>query len=167
MAFSLVSLVSVLLFNSHYMDGANIINFKDTSDLNTNIVLGEYLRSGTNLDEVKKLTNGLTGENVEVQGVSSKGLNMVLYCKTGDSEGKVCVPRFNYKGYRVMDKNGTTYTIYDGKNNVITFDIPANYDGELIIDYIVPWYWRVAEAISLITWFCLIFQIICIRDDFV
>jgi hypothetical protein len=167
LAFSLVSLVSVLLFNSHYMDGANIINFKDTSDLNTNIVLGEYLRSGTNLDEVKKLTNGLTGENVEVQGVSSKGLNMVLYCKTGDSEGKVSVPRFNYKGYRVMDKNGTTYTIYDGKNNVITFDIPANYDGELIIDYIVPWYWRVAEAISLITWFCLIFQIICIRDDFV
>ena len=167
MAFSLVSLVSVLLFNSHYMDGANIINFKDTSDLNTNIVLGEYLRSGTNLDEVKKLTNGLTGENVEVQGVSSKGLNMVLYCKTGDSEGKVSVPRFYYKGYRVMDKNGTTYTIYDGKNNVITFDIPANYDGELIIDYIVPWYWRVAEAISLITWFCLIFQIICIRDDFV
>ena len=44
---------------------------------------------------------------------------MVLYCKTGDSEGKVSVPRFNYKGYRVMDKNGTTYTIYDGKNNVI------------------------------------------------
>jgi len=51
----------------------------------------------------------------------------------------------------VTDDNGTEYEIHDGTIDLISVDLPAGFEGKLTTRFIEPWYWRVAELISLVT----------------
>ena len=142
-------MISSFYFVSDYCNNANTVFYYDTPELNTYAVGGaEYLREDTDWvlypSEIEQ--ENMTEARIE----SRKGYQMELYCETGDEEGTVEVPLFHYKGYRVTDESGNTYKITDGKYNFIKFSVPAGFSGQISVDFVEPWYWRMGEAVSLL-----------------
>ena len=147
-------IMSLWFMGSYYYD--NTMNYYyDTADLNTNYSGIEYLRTGSDLNEN---THEIATRNVEETILLSRnGKRMELYCSGVGQGGEVEVPVFNYKGYCVRDEFGTEYNIEDGMNNVIKFMLPPGFSGKVVIDFEEPWYWRMAELVSLISVLGLLF----------
>ncbi len=145
---NVLSIIFALVFLGYYCDNANLVNYYDTAEISTyNVVNGEYVRSGTELD---LLTNKIATENLQGASIISRdGSNMQIHCIAGNEEGRVEVPLFNYKGYIAVDDYGNEYTIKDGMNNVISIDIPSHFEGNITISFVEPFYWRIAEVISI------------------
>ena len=68
------------------------------------------------------------------------------------------VPLLYYKGYRAYDiDTGEELEAYLGENFAVTVTIPAGFDGEVLVRFVPPWYWRLGEIISLISAVGLVF----------
>ena len=146
-----ISILMVLLFTVNY----TFENERVTSEKMSRLLLGhdvggqEYVLSGCDVEDIPR-------EIVEIGSASAQlvernGCYISVYCKTGELGGSIEVPMYNYKGYQVWDEYGNDYGIYDGENRVIRFDLPADYEGKVYVDFVEPWYWRIAELISLIS----------------
>ena len=109
----------------------------------------EYLRYPTEREELAGKPVGEGMDRVEL--LSRRGTTTVLFCAAGDDGGTVEAPVLSYPGYHVVDEEGNEYNIRDGENNVICFDLPAGFSGEITITFTEPWYWRAGELISLAT----------------
>ncbi|MCI8455428.1 MAG: hypothetical protein HFE84_12575 [Lachnospiraceae bacterium] len=159
-AVGILSVYMSCLFVSSYSDGMNLgrlwptLYYNDRAEMTTSPVIdGAYLKVGTDLNILK---NEILQENMEtVTLLSRKGTRMELYCK---GSGTVEVPMFNYKGYQVKDEFGREYECTDGNNNMLRFSLPDQFKGIVTIDFVEPWYWRLGEAISLISLIAIIVQ---------
>lgn len=57
----------------------------------------------------------------------------------------------NYKGYKAIDLNtGQELEIQNGNSGRIKLSIPASFSGDIFISWHSPWYWRVAEVLTLV-----------------
>ncbi len=141
--------IMMLFYISNYSDEAWMIYYYDTAEISTYSQHGgEYLRIEA---EPGDFSGEIVHRNMQkVQLLSREGTHMELYCESSESEGIVELPMLNYKGYRVTDEYGKRYEITDSKNALIQFTLPAGFSGEVMIDFVEPWYWRLAEAVSLI-----------------
>ncbi|MGN0482435.1 MAG: hypothetical protein ACI4HI_02670 [Lachnospiraceae bacterium] len=119
------------------------------ASLNRNFVGDEYLRK----DSYTAWMDGqYRTENMnEMTELSRKGEQIRLHCETGEQEGAVEVPMFHYPGYHAWDDQGKEYKITDGFNNTIRITLPAEYSGDITIDFWEPVLWRVSEVISLLS----------------
>ena len=64
----------------------------------------------------------------------------------------VQVPIINYENYCAKDVDtGKEFRIESGEKCRIKVELPQNYNGKIMIEYKVPWYWHLSEVISLIT----------------
>ena len=97
----------------------------------------------------------------EVTQEAVRGCYRKLHCIGSEKEGVVQVPVLNYRGYQVIDQNGVEYPIAQNYNNLIQFSVPAGFEGDIMIDFKEPWYWRTAEVISLA-----MIMALCIRKTF-
>lgn len=139
----------VFLFNGNYGVNVDFNYYYDGAEISTySLVGGEYVREGT---DVSAITPSIDSKNMsEVSILSRQGSSLELRCVAED-DGFVRVPMFHYKGYHAMDENGEEYPISDGANNQIRIEIPAGFDGTIRVAYKEPWYWRIAEIVSLIS----------------
>lgn len=163
-ASSLVVLFA-FFYTSVYDDyaGRNIVY--DTHEVNSSYLIGaEYLRSGTGrsayiFTNIQSLTGGLYGIGTkEIDEIERNGNSYVFHCITGSSKSSATVPLLNYKGYHAYDESGNELTIKDGSEYTINISLPQNYDGKIYVNFITPWYWNAALAVSII--FCIVI-IIC------
>ena len=67
-----------------------------------------------------------------------------------NSEAYVEFPVILYKGYHALCEDGELQATY-GQNQRLRVIVPANFEGNISLSYSEPWYWRVAEILSLIT----------------
>ena len=145
-------IVMSCLFLSNYNDDARFINWQNTEEINTYWIgsNAEYLRWGSGIED---LSTELSCEDVqEVSVVEREGSDMVLYARGMDEcDGAIVLPIFYYKGYHVVDEAGHEYVIEDGHNKQIRFIVPKGFEGNIMISFEEPWYWRAAELISLIS----------------
>lgn len=145
-----ICVVSSFIFTGNYLDDIRYRTWYDTADLDTGYVsAGEYLLLDFNIDNVDGKINSTYMETIEL--LERNGCKMELYCESSGKDGTVEVPIFNYKGYVVKDDKGNTYDISDGENNVVKFTLPKNFKGNITIDFVEPWYWRVSEIVTLLT----------------
>lgn len=111
----------------------------------------EYLPVGTD-ETLLKEGRYITSDQVILTQASKNGTNIKLTCNNnGNEQGYVEVPLLYYKGYQAHDlqsKQLLETTI--GDNNVVRVNIPYEYNGSAIIDFVSPWYWRMAEIISIV-----------------
>lgn len=74
---------------------------------------------------------------------------------TVDNEGDaadISLPIFNYGHYHAVDEaTGEEYAIGTGENFRITLNIPANYQGTLVVYWQEPGYWHLFELLSLLS----------------
>ena len=144
---TVISIAASMYFDGAYLDDIRFKHWVDCGDIDTwSVGAGEYLLEDyeDDLSEKAAFTDMQT-----VNILERDGSRMELYCEGTDIPGTVQVPVFNYKGYVVTDENGNTYKIFDGENNTISFNLPANFKGNITVDFKEPWYWRGSEIISL------------------
>ena len=80
-----------------------------------------------------------------------------------DSEAYVEFPVILYKGYHALCETGELQSTY-GQNQRLRVIVPANFEGNISLSYSEPWYWRVAEILSLITFLVLtVYQVYQIK----
>ncbi len=151
-----ISVLMAVIFASNYSERINSGNVMvvtesfETAELSSySAGACEYLRAGTDKNALNGAYSYANMQTVAL--VSRNGTHMELYCEGTDQDGMIEIPVFHYKGYHVRDQNGTEYEIKDGTNNVINFSLPAGFSGNVTIDFEEPWYWRVAELLSLAT----------------
>ena len=75
---------------------------------------------------------------------------MELFVIMENESGSIELPLFAYKGYCVTDEQGIEYITGAGSNNRLQINLPAGYTGKIYVDFHVPWYWRMAEIVSVV-----------------
>ncbi len=110
----------------------------------------EYLPYGT--DQSKLTHKGpVAGEGVMIEGYEKSALQVDVNCYA-NKEGELVLPLLYYKGYRAYDlETMQEMEVMDGENHSVAVKVPANYTGTIRTLFVSPWYWRVAELISLIS----------------
>ncbi|SHJ13828.1 glycosyltransferase family protein [Pseudobutyrivibrio xylanivorans] len=140
--------------SSYANDVVSIYNPMYITDLSMQNVT-EYYRAGS---DYKELAFEVTGQGMD-KGylVENKGTDYVFEIEMVDS-GKVTLPIMNYKGYIVYDDNGNRYDIFDGEQKEIAITLSEDFSGYLYVSFVEPFYWRIAEIISILYLFiCIIF----------
>ncbi|MCR5605154.1 MAG: hypothetical protein K6G27_15845, partial [Lachnospiraceae bacterium] len=119
-----------------------------TSDLDSmNVGRAEYALEGTDIYDD---TEGIIYDNNRDRDVriDRNGVEITVSCKAAVDSAKVLVPLYDYKGFHAYDREGNEYTILKGSNNLISFWIPAGYEGNISVKYRSPWYWNAALIFS-------------------
>jgi len=117
---------------------------------------GEYLPGEVNEANKSAIVNLKTWSSVgvEIERVDKSYLNMsVEVDNTIDQEGFISLPLLWYKGYVATDaltgEALQTTSAGAAGNFAVRVIIPADYAGTIQVRFVEPWYWRVAEWISL------------------
>lgn len=110
----------------------------------------EYLPYGTDASLLPYRAPAAEG-SVEMEGYEQGPLTVEVSCRNiGGEEGTLNLPLLYYKGYRAYDKNtGDRLTVYAGENNTVHVKVPVGYAGTIRTTFVSPWYWRLAEVVSL------------------
>lgn len=139
------------LFIGYYADNLERNVYYDTANIDTWDIMGEeYKRVGTTTSD---FDGEIHGEGIEAaEFISRKGCEMDIYCKIGKDGGTVILPVINYKGYEVTDDEGNQYAVTDDAvNKLVSFELPADFEGNIYLRFEEPWYWTTASAVSVIT----------------
>ncbi len=156
------------IFFADLYENRGIIRVYDDDGMGDGVVMGgEYLPEGT---EPALLTHG----NCYAEGAlvldSFTQENLIVQAAVSGDEGTLTVPLLYYKGYEAVTTDGNQLDIYAGENNQLAVRFPqqvmqaGNGSQEVSITFQSPWYWRVAELISMLTVLGLIFYSwICVR----
>ena len=111
----------------------------------------EYLIYGT---DSTKLTFARpeADENVQIADYEKSGLKISFFFRNDSSEEEiVTLPILMYKGYIARDDKGELLKITDDGSHILQLCIPGKYAGMVNVRFVEPWYWRVAEMVTLIT----------------
>ena len=78
-------------------------------------------------------------------------------------EAKIEVPIFAYNHYQVNElKDGRTGDIMPfekSDKNCVLITVPPGYEGDLLIRFVEPLFWRISEILSLIAWLVVLFRL--------
>lgn len=118
---------------------------------------GEYLIQGT-VEETLGYHTFSNSSGIEVLSYEKGNLQASVSCSNvGDATEYVELPLLLYKGYKAWDtETGEELSLTYGENYNIRVLVPAGYSGELIVKFVSPFYWRIAEVISAICYLALI-----------
>ena len=138
-----------IVFLGFYRQSSQRVNYVSREDLNTyDMGFVEYLPYGTDREAFSHQLEYSAG--VQAKMISRKGTSMTIACHTDDAASTLSFPVIHYIGYQVRDEQGKVYQLERSENNLVQISPENNYDGKLYLEYKQPWYWGVAEGISLI-----------------
>ena len=123
----------------------------------------EYLPYGTDQSQLSYGTPE-GSEGIEIEGYEKGSLSWEVNCYNQTSgDGYIKLPLLYYKGYRAVDTDtGEKMNAYDGDNHAVCVEIPAGYSGILKVEFVSPWYWRVAEIINVLA---VLGLVVCYKKD--
>ena len=112
----------------------------------------EYLPYGADQNTFV-FRNPTSSEAVIIDGYEKGSLSWDVNCyNAGSEEGHVVMPLLYYKGYQSWDVDtGEKLRTYQGDDFSVWVEVPEGYFGVIHTEFVSPWYWRVAELISVIT----------------
>ena len=111
----------------------------------------EYLIYGTDIDKIS-FSKPEAVEQVTITDYTKRGLNTTFYCENAaKNQEKITLPVLLYKGYEAVGGSGERLTITDDENHLLQVCVPGGYTGQITVRFAEPWYWRVAEVITLVT----------------
>lgn len=140
-----VTLLSV--FNCYgNIDEGDRVTWQNTYELNNTAAVDEYMPATVNQE---LFNNKAVGEGVDGTFVKRMGSDVIWNIKS-EKGGHIDLPIINYKGYSVVDESGNQLSITSGENGMLRVNLAGEYYGNLLVRYIEPWYWRVAEILSLL-----------------
>lgn len=128
-----------------------------------NVGCGEYLLEGLELEAYGYSSASATDERVLLDYEKVEGVGYMTVENPTNTAQEVAFPVINYDNYQVMDESGEVYSIYpfeESGYSMVTVEVPSGFSGTLILEYVAPFYWRVAELVSLLTflWVCFLMK---------
>lgn len=162
MALGALAVICALLFmyrqnaaDNKYVDGYNCDQIKVTL-IDSDIM---YLPQDMDAEILKDRHIVISDEATAVQDMGYDGLSYTVgVANDTDAEGYVTLPLIDYGGYHTfaMDDNGEyklkdTYKLVSAEDGRVKLMIPAGSSDIVEVRYKEPWYYRVAECLSLIT----------------
>lgn len=151
-----ILLLSVGHFVIDLNQRAERIQVRSVEEMDTFVASGEeYLPVDTVLDKLK--TQELyKDDSVEISDVVYRGTSITMHMKnTSAQQAGLELPRLYYAGYQALEvtDEGQHFSIEvtDGTNHVIKLMIPEETEGNITLSFREPWYWRLAEIITLLS----------------
>lgn len=151
-----ILLLSVGHFVIDLNQRAERIQVRSVKEMDTFVASGEeYLPVDTVLDKLK--TQELyKDDSVEISDVVYRGTSITMHVKnTSAQQAGLELPRLYYAGYQALEvtDEGQHFPIEvtDGTNHVIKLMIPKQTEGNITLSFREPWYWRLAEIITLLS----------------
>lgn len=151
-----ILLLSVGHFVIDLNQRAERIQVRSVEEMDTFVASGEeYLPVDTVLDKLK--TQELyKDDSVEISDVVYRGPSITMHVKnTSAQQAGLELPRLYYAGYQALEvtDEGQHFPIEvtDGTNHVIKLMIPEQTEGNITLSFREPWYWRLAEIITLLS----------------
>ena len=151
-----ILLLSVGHFVIDLNQRAERIQVRSVEEMDTFVASGEeYLPVDTVLDKLK--TQELyKDDSVEISDVVYRGTSITMHVKnTSAQQAGLELPRLYYAGYQALEvtDEGQHFPIEvtDGTNHVIKLMIPEQTEGNITLSFREPWYWRLAEIITLLS----------------
>ena len=151
-----ILLLSVGHFVIDLNQRAERIQVRSVEEMDTFVASGEeYLPVDTVLDKLK--TQELyKDDSVEISDVVYRGTSITMHVKnTSAQQAGLELPRLYYAGYQALEvtDEGQHFPIEvtDGINHVIKLMIPEQTEGNITLSFREPWYWRLAEIITLLS----------------
>ena len=86
----------------------------------------------------------------------NKGDVVVTLANLSHETQQLEVPLLNYKGYHAITDAGDELLLSSGTSHRISVSVPAGYSGTIRVGFREPWYWRICELISVLTFLCMI-----------
>ena len=109
----------------------------------------EYLPYGSDVNDYVPMPTYDPGVlQVSAWNSAEDGVHVTLANLTGQ-EQKIEVPLVYYKGYHAW-ADGEELATEPGTSSRITVRIPSGFEGEILVGFREPWYWRICEAVSLL-----------------
>ena len=109
----------------------------------------EYLIYGTDSSALS-FAKPEADEGIRISEYEKKGLRATFFCENSlDTQGTVKLPILLYKGYQASGDGGEPLEITDDGSHLPGVSVPAGYSGRIAVKFTEPWYWRVAELITL------------------
>lgn len=148
---ALTVLTSLLLLDDFTHNGS-FVRIYNAEGMGSGYIAGqEYLPYGTDAAQLL-YREPIPGGDVEIKGYTQGPLTVEVSCRNPGGEGALNLPLLYYKGYRASDSStGARLEVYAGDNNTVHVKVPAGYEGTIRTAFVSPWYWRLAEAVSLIS----------------
>lgn len=121
-------------------------------DLDDSKIMGaEYIPFGVDERHLLSLKEP-ESSGVAMGEFHSKGNEYEVFILQTNTNGTISVPRIYYDGYAVnFEGIQEWFECYSDDLGRVCFDVPEEYQGKAVVKFREPWYWRVAEIISLIT----------------
>ncbi len=148
------SIITAGLFFADLVDKREVIRLYDDDAMGDGVIMGaEYVPEGTDITKLTHSNCYVSGELV-LDSYSQKALT--VQAKVSGGEGTLTVPLLYYKGYVAKTQDGQKLPVFAGENNqtsvYLSDEILQQDDGEttIIVTFVSPWYWRLAELISII-----------------
>lgn len=164
-----LTIVSGMYFMQECLNNQSPIRLRDGKQIETVGAAsgGEYILSQADHHTVTTIFEPRAFEGCEVTEFDKNGTTITLTVENGDEEAYVLLPLLHYKGYGASSEDQviTDQNLETGEFAVIRLNVPAGYSGEVTVCYEGFWYWRVAEAVSLLTVVYLVLRGHCPKEQ--
>lgn len=144
--------ISNLYYVSNMMNFGEKVAIYNGEGMGTGYISGrEYLPYGADPTQFVH-RNPYSDSNIVIQDYEKDALTVTMHCEnTGVEKGLVTLPLLYYKGYEAWDVvTGEPLKVVVGDNFNVAVEIPAGYVGAVETGFVSPWYWRVAEVVSVV-----------------
>ena len=147
--------VSVGYFMVDLLERGERIQIHSANDMDSFVASGEeYLPVNTVLDDLRQ-ENLFVEEGIEISDYTKIGTTIEFHCENAaEKEGRLELPLLYYEGYQATGRaaDGTSFPIEvsAGQNNVVSLKLDAGMEGDVVLEFVNPWYWRMAEIVSVI-----------------
>lgn len=149
-----ISNLWLLTYMTYHMGGARLYN---EEGLGSGYISGaEYLPYGADPSQFIHREPRTDGD-IRLNGYKKEGLTADVECMNiGTAPGGIELPLLFYKGYQAWDiDTGERFVVQAGENFSVKVLLPAGYSGTVRTAFVSPFYWRIAEGVSVAT-FCLL-----------
>ncbi len=150
----------IYIYGYYTNNKSNDIGF----DINSNDIGSgeEYLIYETNIHDLNDVH---VADNCQVKLIEDKGLYKCYSIKVQKGSGYITIPVLNYRYYKLTSNNGEIIEIMNSDNNQISFTLPAHFDGEIVLEFCEPLFWKIADWIAVFTLIIIIYLIVFYRKN--
>ena len=111
-----------------------------------------FAPQNTSLDDVIGNLRTPTADNAVIERYQVDGDNYLVAVKDARDGATVTLPRYFYDNYHAYDQNsGDTYALRRSPKQTVEIALPAGYEGTVVLQYVPPVSWRIAEIVSLLS----------------
>lgn len=147
---ALLLITSLFYMNQISLEAGSLVLY-DEKGMGTGYLSGaEYLPYGTQ-ESLLTYHAPYAGEGVTIKDYEKKHLDISFTAQNVAAEESYAdVALLNYKGYQAtVVQSGERLPITPGDNNCVRVLLPAGFEGKVSICFVEPWYWKVAEVVSM------------------